>query len=48
VAGHDACRVLAAMLQHGKRIVQRQINIGFADHSNYATHKITSKKQSEH
>ena len=38
IAGHDARRILAAMLQNGQRIINRLIDCGLTDNPDYTTH----------
>ena len=38
IAGHDACRILAAMLQNRQRIVNRLVDSGLTDNPDYTTH----------
>jgi len=38
MTGHDTGSVLATMLKHGKRVIQRLIDVRLTDHTDDATH----------
>ena len=42
--GHDACSILATMLQHGQRIIQGLINRGGAHYTDNTTHVLVTSR----